>query len=297
MRFLATEAAFEGFRVVRRHPLAVVFWALFYIAAMTLGFMLIGGDLVNLLAAAERLDGAGEPSAEMLKPIFIAYAKVFAIVLPLSLVAGSVLHAGIGRSVLQPEERRFGYLRFGMDEARVLGVTLILGLAMMALSGVVFMILSMVAAAAVGMQAPALWLVVIALGLAAIAGAIWVAVRFSLAVPITVAEKRVAILDSFTLTRGRFWPLLGMAILAGVMSMVVGLLGTLVFLPIEFLTGGRTSLAALEGQGLSAILATAAPAVIGWIVVNAAMAALQVAVVYAPFSAAYRDIKAAGPVA
>jgi hypothetical protein len=296
MRFSATEAAFEGFRVVRRHPLALVFWVLFYVVTMAIGFALIGADLVNLLAAAERLEAAsGDPTPEMLMPVFLAYMKVFAIVLPLSLITGAILHAGIVRAVLEPEQRRFGYLRVGKDEARVLVVMVVLGLAVMALSGIVFMILSMIAAAAVATGTPALWFVVAVLGMAAAAAGIWAAVRFSLAVPITVAENRIAILDSFALTRGRFWPLLGMAILAGVMSMVVGLLGTLVFLPIDLLTGGRAGLAALEGQSLQSILATAWPAVIGWVVVNAIMAALQVAVVYAPFSAAYRDIKAVGP--
>ena len=60
MRFSATEAAFEGFRVVRRHPLALVFWVLFYVATMAIGFALIGADLVNLLAAA----ASGRPGTE-----------------------------------------------------------------------------------------------------------------------------------------------------------------------------------------------------------------------------------------
>ena len=140
-----------------------------------------------------------------------------------------------------------------------------------------------------------MWLVAVLLGLAALGGLIWLGVRLCLAVPITVGERRIAILDSFRLTRGRFWPLLGMAILAGVLSLVVGLLGSLVLTPLQFLTGGMTGLQDLEGAALAEILQTAWPMILVWIVTNAIVSALQVAVVYAPFSAAYRSITADGP--
>ena len=119
--------------------------------------------------------------------------------------------------------------------------------------------------------------------------------RLSLAIPITIAERRIAIFDSFAVTKGRLWPLLGMALLAAVMSLVVGLLGSLVGMPIELATGGLKGLADLEGESLQVILQSAWPAIAAYIVINAIMSALQVAVIYAPFSAAYRDIKGGQP--
>jgi hypothetical protein len=129
--------------------------------------------------------------------------------------------------------------------------------------------------------------------LAAFLGLFWLAVKFSLTVPVIVAEKRFTIFESFRLTKGRFWPLFGMAILAGVMSIVVSILGSLIGLPFQIgLTGPFSQIEG--GASIVAVLAQAAPLVIGWAVVNAVISALQLAVLYAPFSAAYRDIKAPG---
>lgn len=294
MAFSATDAVFEGFRIVRRRPATLVWWSLFYMVVMAFAMTVIGGSLIRLVNAAEALEAAGTPSPEDFMPILQLYMGVFAVVLPISLAAGAVVYAAVSRAVLRPEESRFGYLRLGMDEVRVLVVTVALGLMFMASGGVMFTLAGVVGGLAVSLEAPWLWLVAVLLGLAAVAGMIWLAVRLCLAVPITVGERRIAILDSFRLTRGRFWPLLGMAILAGVLSMVVGLLGSLVLTPLQFLTGGVTQLQDLEGAELAEILQTAWPMIAVWIVTNAIVSALQVAVVYAPFSAAYREIAADG---
>lgn len=294
MAFSATDAVFEGFRIVRRRPATLVWWSLFYIAAMAFAMTVIGGSVIRLVNAAEALEAAGTPSAEVFMPILQLYMSVFAVVLPISLAAGAVVYAAVSRAVLRPEESRFGYLRFGMDEVRVFVVSVALALAFIALTGVMFMLVGVVGGLAASLEAPWLWLVAVLLALAAVAALIWLAVRLCLAVPITVGERRIAILDSFRLTRGRFWPLLGMAILAGVLSLVVGLLGSLVLTPLQFLTGGVTQLQDLEGAPLTEILQTAWPTILVWIVTNAVLSALQVAVVYAPFSAAYRELATDG---
>ncbi|MFP5296613.1 MAG: hypothetical protein A2623_02340 [Caulobacterales bacterium RIFCSPHIGHO2_01_FULL_70_19] len=294
MAFSATDAVFEGFRIVRRRPATLVWWSLFYIAAMAFAMTVIGGSVIRLVNAAEALEAAGTPSAEDFMPILQLYMSVFAVVLPISLAAGAVVYAAVSRAVLRPEESRFGYLRFGMDEVRVFVVSVALALAFIALTGVMFMLVGVVGGLAASLEAPWLWLVAVLLALAAVAALIWLAVRLCLAVPITVGERRIAILDSFRLTRGRFWPLLGMAILAGVLSLVVGLLGSLVLTPLQFLTGGVTQLQDLEGAPLTEILQTAWPTILVWIVTNAVLSALQVAVVYAPFSAAYRELATDG---
>ncbi|MBU1539137.1 MAG: hypothetical protein KKC29_10650 [Alphaproteobacteria bacterium] len=291
MGFSATEAAFEGFRVVRRKPMAVIFWALFYMLIMVAALALIGGSLIGLMGMAEELEATTPTSPEAFMPILASYMAILAVVLPVSLVASAMIYAAVARAVLRPAESAFGYLRLGMDEVRVLVVSLVLFVVFMALTALLGGIVGVAIAVTAAAEAPALWLLVVLLVLAAIAVCIWLAVRLSLAIPITMAERRIAIFDSFALTKGRFWPLLGMALLAGVMSIVVSLLGSLVGMPIQLATGGLEGLAGLEGESLPVIIQAAWPAITAWIVLNAVMSALQVAVVYAPFSAAYRDIK------
>lgn len=293
MAFSATDAAFEGFRVVRRHPMALIFWSLFYAAIMVAAFAIMGPNLIGFVSATEQLEKSGAtPTLEDFAPLFQMMGMLFAVLMPLSLIASAMIYAAISRSVLRPSESAFGYLRLGMDELRVLVVSVVLFLVFMALTIVMSGIIGMVIGMTVAAEMPALWLLVVLLVLAAIAVGIWLSVRLSLAIPITMAEQRIAIFDSFAFTRGRFWPLLGMALLAGVMSMVVGLLGSMVAMPLQMATGGgMMGLEGLEGESLQVILQAAWPAIAVWILINAVMSALQVAVVYAPFSAAYRDIK------
>ena len=174
----------------------------------------------------------------------------------------------------------------------MLVVSVVLFLVFMVLMAVSSGLIGVAVGMTVAAEAPALWLLVVLLVLATIALFAWLFVRLSLAIPITMAERRIAIFDSFGFTKGRFWPLLGMALLAWVLSMVVGLLGSLVAMPLELATGGGiTALEGLEDESLQVILQSAWPAIGAWILINAVMSALQVAVVYAPFAAAYRDIK------
>jgi hypothetical protein len=291
MSFSATDAAFEGFRVVRQHPRALVFWALFYAVLIAAALALVGGSVIGLMSMAEQLETSGAASPEAFLPVLTSYAAILGVILPISLVASAMLYAAVSRAVLRPAESAFGYLRLGMDEVRVLVVSVALFLVYMVLATVVAVLIGVVAGIATSAEMPALWLVVVLLVIAAAALFIWLSVRLCLAIPITMAERRIAIFDSFGVTKGRFWPLLGMALLAGVMSIVVSLLGSLVAMPVQLATGGLQGLAELEGEGLPVILQAAWPAIAAWVVVNAIMSALQVAVVYAPFSAAYRDLR------
>jgi len=296
MAFSATDAAFEGFRVVRRNPMALVFWALFYAAIIVAAFAIMGPSLISMVAATEALEQSGAtPTMEDFTPIFQMMGVIFAVLLPLSLIASAMIYAAVARAVLEPNRGAWGYLRLGGDEMRVLVVSLVLTLMFTAIVAVSWALIIGVGVAAANQNAPALWLVAILLFIATSIGTMWLAVRLSLAIPITVGEHRIALFDSFRMTKGRFWPLLGMAIIAGLLSIVVSILGSVVTLPIQIMGGGIDTLAGAEGLAPMQILTDFWPAIAVYVLVNAILSALQVAVIYAPFSAAYRDIKGSQP--
>lgn len=295
MAFSASEAAFEGFRLTRRAPLAIVLWALFYLVTSVAALALAAGPLAAFVAQAEALEGVAEPSPEEVMGLMSAYFAMLGLLLPISLVAGAVMYAAVQRAVVRPAESAFGYLRLGGDEVRVFVVCLVLSVLFIVGAGVAVGLLGgliAVLSATVGDGAAALGGIVGGLALAALA--IWLCVRLSLALPITVAERRIAIFDSWGLTRGRFWPLLGMAILAMILAMVVQFLGWIVFMPVFFLMGG--GLADLASPGfetgdLGQIFATLGPVVIVGAVFMGLLSALQMAIAYAPFGAAYQALK------
>jgi len=298
MAFSATDAAFEGFRLVRRNPLALVAWTLLYaLLTLTTVFSLarVAGPMADLIVKAEALEGVTRPPPEQIMALMADFGVVMSQVLwlaPVSLVVGAMLSAAVARGVLKPSGDRFGYLRLGMDEVRVLGVTLVLGIVMGLAAVIGMVVLSVVFAAAEAAGAGAAAIVRLIGFFAFLCAFVWASVRLSLAVPITVAEKRFAFFDSFGVTKGRFWPLLGMAVIVIVMVMVVQLLSVIVSLPLQVASGLEdwTFGSGQDAEVIMAALDVTNPWVIGHAVVEAIVAALTVGILYAPFAAAYRDI-------
>lgn len=292
MSISATEAAFEGFRVVRRHPLVAVFWGLAYLVMFLAMFGLGGGQWATIMAASEAIQQSGNPSMEEVSALMQAYSGLFIWVAPLMLVIGAVLSAGVARSVLKPDDHRFGYLRLGMDEVRVLAVTLIISVIVGLASGVLFGVVVTLAGMATAMGQAIFFLIALIVALGAIALVIWLSVKFSLAVPITLDRGKISLVESFKATKGVFWPILGMAVIAVVMSLIVSILGGIISQGADLVTGGGVeTLSAMDGQSTVQVLAQAWPALLVWSVVNAFLSALQLAVIYAPFSAVWAEMR------
>ncbi len=227
-----------------------------------------------------------------MQPLMQAYGVIVAWAAPLGLLFSAVISTAIARSVIRPEDRKFGYMRLGKDELRVLGASLIVALTMFGVTFVGFMLVSLVAALAAA--APALWLAVVLLALAVLAVAIWLSVRLSLVVPATFSEGRIAVKSAFAMTAKKvFWPLLGMAVIAGVMAMLVGLLGSAVAAPLSLMVGGAERMIGMEGASVPSLLSALGPMLAVSLVVNAVMTAAQIVIMYAPFSAAYLQLKGA----
>ena len=298
MSFSATDAAFEGFRLVRRNPVALVGWTLLYLV-YTLATLFAAGGMMRSMAVwmdqVEALEAGPPPSSpEALVPIMESYMAAMshmAWAIPLSLVIGAVLMAAIARAVLTPGTGGFGYMRLGMDEVRVFVVTLVIAILYACATAVAFAAAFIIGGIAIGAMEGWGALVMVLAVLAAIAFMIWLGVRWSLAVPITVDQKKFAFFESFAVTKGRFWPLFGMAVIAFIMVIIVSLLAGIVTMPISMM--GGMSMFGNMGEDPTEMFRNFNPTnpwIIASSVVNAFVYALTVAVLYAPFSAAYRDI-------
>ena len=299
MAFSPSDAAFEGFRLARRSPMTILLWALFYglMTAAVLAFA--GGAMGNFMQLAQGLETGGEPTEAEMMAFMSAYFSFLALILPISLILGSIAQAAVNRAIVRPSEGAFGYLRLGMDEVRVLVVQLALavmfGLGFGLLGGLVFGALGTATGMAGEGMAAVLGFLMFAAGIAFVCLVIWVVVRLSLAIPITVAERRIAIFDSWGMTRGHFWSILGMALLAFVMCIVVQTLLSIVLMPIlYFAAGGLENLAALETMAPMEIARAMAPVAIASLVFSAIAFALQAAIISTPFAAAYLGLSGRG---
>lgn len=303
MAFSGSDAAFEGFRLVRRNPMALVAWALLYAVVSLASLFAMSTAIGPITDWAERMDALENqtPSAtpEQVLEAFQGIGQVMLSLgwlIPVSLIVTAMLMAAVARAVLNPRAGGFGYLRLGMDELRVFVVTLVLGILMFCAWIAVGAAVGVLAGIAGATGANWMWLFVVLAGLAGAAGIIWLAVRLSLAVPITVAENRFAFFDSFGVTRGRFWSLLGMAVIAFVMVLVISMLSWVITLPLGMMAGGEAWSLGSGGdaEAVAAALDVTNPWIIASALAEAVVNALLVGVMYAPFAAAYRDLKGLG---
>lgn len=304
MAFSGSDAAFEGFRLVRRNPMALVAWALLYAVVSLASLFAMSTAIGPITEWAERMDTleSQSPSATPAQ-VLEAFQGIGQVMLslgwliPVSLVVTAMLMAAVARAVLNPRAGGFGYLRLGMDELRVFVVTLVLGILMFCAWIAVGVVIGVLAGIAGATEANWMWLFVVLAGFAGVAGIIWLAVRLSLAVPITVAENKFAFFESFAVTRGRFWSLLGMAVIAFVMVLVISMLSWVITLPLGMMAGGDAWSFGSGGdaEAVAAALDVTNPWIIASALAEAIINALLVGVLYAPFAAAYRDLRGLGP--
>ncbi|WP_406851585.1 hypothetical protein WEU32_08370 [Brevundimonas sp. BH3] len=282
MKFGPTDAVFEGFRITRQKPVLLLWLGLVYAVISAITVALAYQSFVELMGFVATIQAGQEPDEALAMQLLGAYGRVIAVALPLSLVASAIIWPAIVRSVLTPEDSRFGYLRLGRDELNTFVVVLALSLVWVAALVLAGAIVGLAALAGVAFAVLTGLLVFFGL----VAFALWFGVKFSLAVPITVAEKRIAIMDSFRMTKGHFWPLLGMAFLAGILSFGVNLLVNIIAMPFAAISGGGFGL--LTGQGVTALTIIG---FIGTVVLSLLMASAQALILYAPFVSAYRMLK------
>jgi hypothetical protein len=177
--------------------------------------------------------------------------------------------------VLRPEEKGFVHLRLGADELRLTLVNLLLfGI------GLLCLVVGFVAIAAAERGGSYVGLVV---GVLVAGLTIWLGVRLSLATPMTFHAHRITLLPAWELTRGRFWPLFGMIVLALIFYIMVWILVTVIWFALMMLAGGPEAIGA---GGTAVAIAIGAVAFI----VQMLVSVVQLVMIYAPFAVAYQQL-------
>lgn len=299
-RFSPTEAAFEGFRLTREHPRAVVAWAIAYFA-FTLGIAILtiawtGKDF----AALQTLSQAANPDADELLGVLQKLTPYFLVVLPLQVVFFAVLNCAIYRAVLRPDERGMGYFHLGPDEFRMVALAIIMFLLwLFAIFLVVFV--GGLAAGTLGVfggQAGAFLGGLV--GAAAVGTAIWVLVRLSLAAPMTFDQRRLVVFGSWSFTRGAFWPLAGAYVLAFLLGVVILLLlavisSALVGVAVMATGGSLASIGQTFESDVSSVRAFLTLPTLMSQALSAAMITIYYVIILSPSAIAYQGLAGHGP--
>ncbi len=297
-RFAVGEAATSGFGVVVRHPLAVGGWALALVVGMIIPAVVclfwLGPDFARLiqLALTQR---EGAPDPETINEFVRAQSGMTALNI-LYWLWGSfvraVLCGAVFRAVLMPEASAWAFLRISRRElwlTLLFVVEQVLAMIVIFIVALLIVVLTAVVAVSGGEQAKT----------TAIAGGvfIWVALRLSLAAPMTFADAQFRLFESWTLTRGQGWRLLGMAVLVVIFILLMEMLVGAAAFGAVVAAGG--SLEAIRGPGAleafisrppMALLSDLWPWLLGLGVLGAVFSAVVNAVFFAPWATAYKAL-------
>ncbi|KRA71889.1 hypothetical protein ASD89_13170 [Caulobacter sp. Root656] len=299
MQFKVTEAAFEGFRLIRREPRTIAIWAVFsLVASAALISAMIASGFGRFMSASTK----GTMAPEALTGFFVGEL----IAIGGGLLIASIMGAAVYRAILRPAESPLTRLRLGGDELRLVLLSVIMG--------VVFTVLTIALAIPVGLLGVAIGVganlgqagaepntgamvgivLVVLLGyLLVIAGLVFFAVRLSLAGVMTFAERRLRVFESWRLTKGRFWRLLGCYGLAVVLMLPIYMVMMTLYFAVTFaFSGGDVgrAMGEIAQPDMTSVAAYFNPARIVYLVLAGAMGGVLNAVMYAPAAAVYREI-------
>lgn len=276
-KFSPSDAALEGFRLTKEHPGVMLAWSAVYfggILLIALAMMATLGPQFIALAKKGQLTGA---DLETVGGLLAQSWPAFALVLVMTAGLMSIITAGVLRLVLRPQEHGFAHLKVGRDELRLT----LANLACIAFY-VGSLILAVVLTGAAGRSSP------IAGGVAAvlvIAVAIWVGVRLALLLPSVFETGRISFPEAWSKSRGHFWQLFGMIVLAVVFYVIVWTLFSIVGLAVVELSGGEAAL-----QDITRLTPLTAIAAMVTLVMQLLLQILQIVMIYAPFAVAHRDL-------
>ena len=285
--FSPTDAAFEGFRLTKEKPGAVLIWSAIFAATILVASMLIVMGLAPKLAgAASNLD-TDNPAAVM-----AALSKVAPVLLALLGVwvgLSAIISAAIYRRVLTPEESRNAYLRLSADKARQVGALFLCLLAAMGFS----IVLSIVIVAP--LQAAGAGRIPLFVGDALILSLqIWFGLRLSMLAPMTFDTKKIDLRGAWRLTKGQMWRLLSMYILAITFAAIVYFLITVVSTALAVGVAGGDMGVIRQIQNPTAGLE---PRVMGAVLIYALVGLLTpvllMVIIQAPAAVAYRSLRKA----
>ncbi|GAA4768063.1 hypothetical protein GCM10023219_12420 [Stakelama sediminis] len=214
-----------GFETARSKPKALAIWfGVYLILTVAVGLPMMSimqNDFAAMGTGADAF-ASGNFAAAMM--------QIYGLYL-MQLIVMLVLSAAIYRAVLRPQESAAGYLRLGMDELRLLGLSILFGIAWVILLVGISIVIALVAGVgAVGMglgsngsAGPGVLAIVlsIVLGLGSLVLMAFLGVRFALAFPLTVYRRRIMIGEAWRLSRGNFWAMLAAFIVVFIINIVV----------------------------------------------------------------------------
>ncbi len=308
-KIAVTGSAFAGFGVIARHPGAVLTWGVVMLVLSLAPFLalipLMGPEMLKTIAAIiAPKDGPIDPDA--MRQMMQLQSGMMLVQIGgwlWSTFIKAVICSAVFRAVLEPGQSRGAFLRLGAQELWLTLLFLVVSVlayivAVIAALGVMLPAFIVgLASGAQGQGATAGIVTAVGLGLVAVGVLVWLGLRLSMAALMTFADGQFRLFESWSLTRGSAWRLLGVAVLSLLVVFVLELVVAGVVLGAMFAAGGPPvwlndpqAVQAFLAQPPLDLLRRVWPwiAVVGlvWTLIGSCLVTL----VCAPWAAAYGDL-------
>ncbi len=182
---------------MRREPRAVLVWMLLWLGALSTS--------AAAVASGERIVVSDRRTFRSLSEIVHGFGPFAMIFVGLFLLVWATTTVATYRAVLRPGDRRYFFLRLGVDELRVAVMTVTAFILVLAFGGLPTYLLYLLVSP-IMRALPAFTREIATCGaLATVCLDVWLGVRLSLIAVETFAERRFHLAAYWPLTRGRFW--------------------------------------------------------------------------------------------
>ena len=275
--FSASDAALEGFQVLRRHWRVALGWCLFSV----IGFvaLVVAAILVIVVASlASPSREAASTAGGILGGLIFGLGAV-----GVELMVVSALY----RLLLRPEAPPgLFYLRISKDEARLAGlwVVLLAGLGAFLAAGYFLL----------GLAGRFGWLGRLSGALVLFLALAWLVLRVSLAGPANLASGRLGIAQSWRLTAGHVWSIAGASLIATCLFALLAVVVWIATFVIQAAIGGFHSLAPVDLSDPQALAERPGAYAFGMLA-ELALGPVFWVIAAAPFAAIYKALAAERP--
>lgn len=305
--FSAGEAATAGFGILVRKPMVVLGWSLAMAVALAapayLMLWAMAPDLAKIMALGARDAETSDPQAwAQIMRVQSSLMLMQLFVWLWSTAIRAVFCSAVFRVVLEPGASRFAYLRLGPQEGWLTLLFLVeyvlayIACFVLALLGVVIVAIVGVGVGEQGVPITVGAAIVVALVMLALF--LWVALKLSMAAPMTYATRQFRLFESWGFTRGHLGKLVTMALLLIVLLIGLEVLFGALVLGGVFALGGAMSwlfepgaIQALVRQPPMEIVRRLGPAITVVGVLAVVFSTLVTTVFCAPWAVAYRAIR------
>jgi hypothetical protein len=296
------KAAFSGFGVIGRNPMAILVWTLFVgvvgvLPAMAL-FVGIFSTVSDLIAADQR---GVEPTPEMILPMLGSIFALLPVLMLSGLVMRTVLTGAIYRAVLFPKDSGWFYLRLGARELWLALLFIVVGIIGFAVSMAMMAVVVPVMLIGGSDADPMVKMMLMRLAMLPVYGVmIFLFVRFCLAFPMTFADSSFRLMESWKLTRGNGWRIVLVLLLLLALVIVAEIvLAVIIVAAVAGVIGAGAMNGAWTEERITAFFSQDPSvwiqALLPWIVVGTVFACvlsvLMMVIFTAPWAEAYRQLR------